>query len=107
MQSAWPEVEQTQVDTMRQEPQKNAGPNHSFRVCMEGKRLLDLFGAAVQEVVLLHEHQFLAVVAGDANAHRFDILIHDANEKKQNAKYVYLRHLEEHGCSLDNEIDHS
>lgn len=99
------EVEQTQVDTMRREPKRNIEPNPAFRVCEEARRLLDLFGAAVQDVVILHEQQFLAVVSGDGNAHRFDILIHEANEKKQNAKYVYLRHLEEHGCSLNDEID--
>jgi hypothetical protein len=75
--------------------------------CEDGRRLLDLFGLAVQELLLLHEQQFLAVVEGDANANRFDLLIHSANEKKQNAKYAYMRHIEEHGCSSDYETNHS
>ncbi|MDP9055394.1 MAG: hypothetical protein M3N93_14010, partial [Acidobacteriota bacterium] len=57
----------------------------------------------VQEVVSLHEQQFHAIVDGDSNAGRFDLLIHDANEKKQNAKYAYLNHLHRHGCSSVND----
>ena len=72
--------------------------------CEEHKRLLDGFGAAVQELLRLHENQFLAIVEGDTECHRFDILIHMANEKKQLAKYAYLRHVEAHGCSDINAI---
>jgi hypothetical protein len=67
--------------------------------CQEHRRLLDAFGAAVQELLQLHEQQFLAIVQGDLECNRFDLLIHMANEKKQQAKYAYLRHLESHGCS--------
>ena len=67
--------------------------------CKESRRLLDAFGEAVQEVLLLHEQQFLAIVAGDCDCTRFDLLIHMANEKKQNAKYAYLHHVETHGCA--------
>ena len=67
--------------------------------CAESRRLLDSFGDAVQDVLMLHEQQFLAIVDGDLECHRFDLLIHMANEKKQKAKYTYMRHLESHGCS--------
>ena len=67
--------------------------------CQEAKQLLDEFAATVQELVQLHQQQFLAVVAGDPDGSRFDDLIHMANEKKHQAKYAYLRHLEAHGCS--------
>jgi hypothetical protein len=67
--------------------------------CEQRRLLLDVFGSAVQELVKLHEQQFLSVVEGDVTANRFDLLIHDANEKKQNAKYAYMAHLEQHGCS--------
>jgi hypothetical protein len=66
--------------------------------CDEARRLLDQFGQAVQELVKLHEEQFLAVVEGDSGANRFDLLIHDANERKQNAKYAYMAHLDAHRC---------
>ena len=73
----------------------NSGPVF----CSQSRHLLDAFGEAVQELVLLHEQQFLATVAGDPDSDRFDLLIHMANEKKHAAKYAYLLHLEEHGCS--------
>jgi hypothetical protein len=66
--------------------------------------LLDEFGNAVREVLQLevlqlHERQFLAIVEGDAESNRFDLLIHVANERKQRAKYDYMRHVEAHGCT--------
>jgi hypothetical protein len=67
--------------------------------CEEARRLLKAFGAAVHELVKLNGEQSLAIVEGDLTANRFDLLIHYANEKKQNAKYAYLTHLEQHGCS--------
>jgi hypothetical protein len=67
--------------------------------CEVARRLLDAFGEAVQELVQLHEHQFLAIVDGESDCTRFDALIHMANERKYEAKYSYLRHLEAHGCS--------
>jgi hypothetical protein len=66
--------------------------------CRESRELLDAFGEAVQELVLLHEQQFQATVSGDPDSDRFDLLIHMVNEKKYEAKYMYLRHLEIHGC---------
>jgi hypothetical protein len=71
-------------------------------VCREQRRLLDAFGEAVQGLLLLHEQQFLAVVAGDLDSHRFDLLIHMANEAKQKMKYAYIEHVDTHGCSSDN-----
>jgi hypothetical protein len=68
--------------------------------CEMAKRLLDEFGDAVQQVLALHEQQFLAIVEGDTGANRFDLLIHEALERKQSAKYAYLTHLDVHGCSL-------
>ena len=75
--------------------------------CPEGKRLLEQFGEAVQELMMLHESQFIAVVEDDPDASRFDILIHYANERKQNAKYAYMSHLDEHGCAITNETNTS
>ena len=83
----------------------NQRPLKAQLICAEAVRLLDLFGEAVQELVALHEQQFSAVVAGDMSANRFDLLIHDANERKRNAKYLYMAHLERHGCSYTNAAD--
>jgi len=79
------------------EPSKNQAERRSG--CEEHRRLLDEFGQAVYELLQLHEHQFLAIIQEDSDCHRFDLLIHMANEKKQAAKYAYLHHVESHGCS--------
>ena len=71
----------------------------SLVYCKESRSLLDAFGEAVQEVLALHEQQFVAIVSGDSDSDRFDLLIHMANERKHAAKYAYLHHLETHGCS--------
>ena len=73
----------------------------SLVYCEEGRRLLEAFGANVHELVLLHEHQFLATTEGDPDCDRFDLLIHMANEAKQRSKYAYLQHLENHGCDKE------
>ena len=67
--------------------------------CQEAKELLDGFGETVQVLIRLHEEQFQSVVSGDLDSTRFDNLIHLANERKHEAKYAYLHHLETHGCS--------
>ena len=66
--------------------------------CPEAKRLLQAFAETVQELTILHEQQFIAILDGEADFTRFDLLIHVATEKKQQAKYEYLQHVEEHGC---------
>jgi hypothetical protein len=75
-----------------------ASPNGVI-YCEEGRHLLERFGNCVHELLLLHDQQFAAVTNGDPDCDRFDLLIHMANEDKQRAKYQYLRHLENHGCS--------
>ena len=67
--------------------------------CQQARDLLDAFSFAIREVITLHEQQFQAVVHGDEDSARLDDLIHMANERKREAKYDYLQHLETHGCS--------
>lgn len=80
-------------------PKPNASSGEPAAECGEHIRLMNEFGLAVRELLILHEQQFLAIVEGDADCARFDLLIHMANEHKQLTKYAYLRHTEEHGCS--------
>jgi hypothetical protein len=54
--------------------------------------------------MMLHEQQFLAITSGDRDCERFDLLIHMASEDKHRAKYNYLKHLESHGCSTNDDI---
>jgi len=85
-------IEDSPVNNKQAAPSRSAG-------CQEHNRLLDAFGDAVQELIRLHEQQFQAILDGDSECQRFDVLIHMANEKKQLAKYAYVRHVEDHGCS--------
>src|SRR5712672_3753740 len=71
-----------------------ASPKISY--CEENGRLLNEFAQAVTELSLLHEQQFIAVLKGDGDFARFDLLIHLATEKKQQAKYAYLAHVDSH-----------
>lgn len=59
-------------------------------VCEDCCAFLNAYRDAVREVVRLNEEQFQALLAGDLDAHRFDLLIHSAMEAKQNAKYAFL-----------------
>ena len=76
-----------------------AGDSPSEKVCPVAQALLDEFLASVRDLTALHEQLMSAILAHDPEFSRFDLLIHMANEKKQDAKYAYLHHLEEHGCS--------
>jgi len=73
--------------------------------CEEHARCLEDFGSAVRDLLDLHEQQWLSIIDGDQDSCRFDVLIHMANEKKQSAKYAYLRHVEAHGCSDFNALN--
>ena len=67
--------------------------------CQQARNLLDAFSGVIREVIMLHEQQFQAVIDGDEDSGRFDDLIHMANERKREAKYAYISHLETHDCS--------
>lgn len=77
----------------------------SLTYCHQAKVLLDELSEAIRELVKLHEEQFQSLVGGDLDSTRFDPLIHMANQRKNEAKYAYLHHLETHGCSTYDGID--
>lgn len=74
-------------------------PATGLLYCQQARDLLDAFSITIREVITLHEDQFQAVLAGDDDSGRFDDLIHMANERKREAKYSYLSHLDFHRCS--------
>jgi hypothetical protein len=67
--------------------------------CQQARDLLNAFSGVIREVITLHEAHFQAVICGDEDSARFDDLIHMANERKRDAKYAYLSHLDAHRCS--------
>jgi DNA-binding NarL/FixJ family response regulator len=83
------------------------GPSRfPLSVCAEGRQFFTDFAQAVVEVVKLLQNQLNAVMNGDLAANRFDLLIHEANERKQDAKYSYLHHLHTHGCDAADGLEH-
>jgi hypothetical protein len=67
-------------------------------LCQEKVRLMDEFLASAKELVRAHNEQAQALIDGDPEFSRFDVVIHSATERKRRAKYDYLSHLEQHGC---------
>jgi hypothetical protein len=53
---------------------------------------------AIHELVEIQKQQTLAVINGDPEFARFDILLHMARERKEDAKYLYIAHVEAHHC---------
>ena len=66
--------------------------------CPEKRRLADAFLRAIKELHALQNEQIKAVIAGDPDFSRFDLLISAAQQKKDNAKYIWMAHVEAHHC---------
>jgi hypothetical protein len=66
--------------------------------CDEKLRLMEEFLAAATDLVTAHNEQVKALIGDDPEFSRFDLMIHAATERKRQAKYAYLSHLEVHGC---------
>jgi hypothetical protein len=70
--------------------------------CREKHRLLGEFLKTIREFTELQSQQTQAVIDavadGDSDFTRFDVLLHLAQEKKEQAKYAWIAHVEEHGC---------
>ena len=60
-------------------------------------RLQNEFAAAIAEVTLAMNEQFLAVIGQDSDISRFDVKIADAIEKRNRAKNAMLDHIERYG----------
>jgi hypothetical protein len=66
--------------------------------CEEKHRLTENFVAASRELLNLQSQQSQAVIDGDPDFARFDLLLHMAGERKDLAKYALLFHMESHHC---------
>ena len=79
-----------------QRPALSAIPEIGF--CAEKARLMNEFVDAIHELGEWQSQQAKALIEGDPDFARFDLLIHMANEKKDRVKYAWLSHIERHGC---------
>lgn len=59
---------------------------------------MDEFVEASRGVIELNAMQTQGVIEGDPDFARFDDLLHVAREKKNEAKYALIAHLQEHHC---------
>jgi hypothetical protein len=66
--------------------------------CEEKMRLVAEFVESNHVLMNLLNHQVQAVIDQDPDFSRFDDLIHMAREKKDQAKYALIAHVEEHHC---------
>jgi hypothetical protein len=66
--------------------------------CETKHRLIGDFTAANHELMELQNRQTQAVIDQDSDFSRFDDLIHMAREKKDQAKYGLISHIDEHHC---------
>lgn len=71
-------------------------------VCAERERLTTEFTDALRHLVDLQNQQIHAVLYHDPDFARFDILVDIAVQRKREAKYALLRHLEAHGCQKEH-----
>jgi hypothetical protein len=66
--------------------------------CEEKNRLRGEFLKAIRAVNALLSQQTQAVIEGDPDFSRFDVLLHVAHERKELAKYAWIMHVESHHC---------
>jgi hypothetical protein len=66
--------------------------------CQEKNRLLGEFMEAIHELNIVQSAQTQAVIDGDPEFSRFDVLLHFAQLKKDRAKYAWITHVEFHHC---------
>lgn len=69
------------------------------RFCLEHHRLMSAFAEAVDQLLLLHQSRYTAVVSGQPIEDRIDSLIERAKQKKEGAKQAYLEHTQWHRCA--------
>lgn len=84
------------VNQSRPKPERTRLPEIGF--CAEKNRLLGEFLQASREMMALQNQQTQAVIQGDPDFPRFDVLLHLAQERKEVAKYAWIAHVESHGC---------
>jgi len=76
----------------------HSGDRVAVMYCEHKKRLQDDFLAATHRLNTLLTQQVNAVIEGDSDFSRFDVLIHMAQEEKEGAKYAWISHVDSHHC---------
>jgi hypothetical protein len=72
--------------------------------CPVRVRLTDDFLHAIHHLTQLNSQQSQAIIDGDPDYARFDLLIHMASEAKEEAKYALMSHTQVHNCDEGADI---
>jgi adenine specific DNA methylase Mod len=81
---------------MTRQERRNNLPSTPF--CEQKQRFIEEFIESNHILMDLQNHQTQAVIDQDPEFARFDDLIHMAREKKDQAKYALMAHVERHHC---------
>ena len=81
-----------------EKPEKRLAGVPEIGFCQEKNRLQENFLQAIREFNGLLDQQTRAVIAGDEDFNRFDLLLHAAQDEKERAKYLWMMHVDSHGC---------
>src|ERR1700758_2094595 len=77
-----------------QQARAKSDPKPEVVFCREKHRLLHEFLDTIRELTSLQDLQTRAVIEGDPEFARFDVLLHFAQERKEQAKYAWIAHVE-------------
>src|SRR5262245_31859931 len=72
--------------------------------CPIRAQLAEEFLHAIHNLTRLHTQQSQALIDGDPEFARFDLLIHMASEQKEEAKYALMSHIQTHKCDEEVEV---
>ena len=73
-----------------------ATPEVSF--CARKAEYVQRFTEVIGRINEIHQGQLSAMLAGDLDFGRFDMLLHQARAEKEEIKYGWIGHAEAHGC---------
>ena len=98
-----PETMMLFAETVMSDEQEEYVPrlHKSASACAVKTRLESEFLLAIRRLMKLHAQQTQALIDGDPDFSRFDVLIHMASERKDLAKYALISHVESHNCGKD------
>ena len=71
--------------------------SHSL-FCPEKRRFMNQFLRAIHEFNSIHAAQIEALLRGESDVSRFDDLLSRALDKKDDAKYAWITHVDKHDC---------
>ncbi len=77
-------------------PENDLGILDAIIDCAECRSLREIYSERLHDVIALRERQLKAVLGEEPDPQRFDIVIHEADAARENAKYAYLAHRTTH-----------